>query len=208
MPAFQPAEPTVINYDCAFTKQLLGTLIGTSRAQPNETQAEFKERSDAILIAFSAFAPRDPIEQMLAAQIVAANNASLDCMAQAMATDDPAEQARLHRRFAMLTRAARDTAKSLATMKARPADAIAPPPASIQPIAVPRRPALAAKAPQQPMHREKARPPIRDVSKMEDHEIEARMAELRARMAAAKTEAGEEITAQDPMHRDNGHTQG
>ena len=178
-----------INYDTAFTRNLLRTLTNTARAKPNETEAEYKERYTDIATAFAAFAPRDPIEQMLAAQFIAAHHAALDCLALAMAAEDQPEHTRLHRIHATLNRAMNATLRQLAKAQARPAESLPPPPV----IEVPAQPepVLALKPAQHPIRREKPRStdgrPLdltRDPAKLSDEELEAAFAAAQAKLAA------------------------
>ena len=55
-----------------FTHNLLRNLAVTIPAQPNETEAEYERRFAAATNAWAALRPRDPMEQMLASQIVSA----------------------------------------------------------------------------------------------------------------------------------------
>ena len=152
MSAAQAQVPSFIETDCdtPYTRTLLRTLVATFRAKPNETEAEYKERYAAVVIAFAAFAPRDPIEQMLAAQIVAASQAALDCMAQAMVAEDSVTQAALHRSYAAFNRTVNATMRTLTKAQARPAASLAPPPVIEAPAQPPRlrlvRPAPALRA--------------------------------------------------------------
>ncbi len=176
------------NYDTDFTRDLLRTLTKTARARPNETGAEYNERYTAIATAFAAFAPRDPVEQMLAAQFIAAHHAALDCLALAMAAEDAPEHTRLHRIHATLNRAMNTTLRQLTQAQARPADSLAPPPV----IEVPAQPepVVALKPLQHPIHREKQRGADgrvfdfkRDPAKMSDEELEAAIAHAQAEEA-------------------------
>ena len=81
-PAIDPNNP--------FTQDLLHSLTATLRAQPNETGAEYETRFAAATAAWASFRPRDPMEQMLAAQIVGAHYGALDCLNRAMEAEDPA----------------------------------------------------------------------------------------------------------------------
>jgi hypothetical protein len=96
------------------------------------------------------------MEQMLAAQIVGANYAALDCLNRAMETEDPAQADRLRRSFATMNRTMRDTLRLLTLRQQRRPAVSAPPMPAIAPIP-PRRRQAAPKPTQQPMHREKAR---------------------------------------------------
>ena len=143
-PAIDPNNP--------FTRDLLRSLAGTVRAQPYETAAEYDERLAAATTTWASFRPRDPMEQMLAAQIVSAHYASLDYLNQAMETDDPAHAERLRRSHATLTRTMRDAMRQLDRQQQRPADTA--PPLAIKPIPQPRRRPPEPKTTQQPMHRD------------------------------------------------------
>ena len=186
-PAIDPNNP--------FTRDLLRSLAGTLRAQHHETGAEYEERFAAASIAWAAFRPRDPMEQMLAAQIVAAHYAAIDCLNQAALTDDPALAERLRRSHASLTRTMRDTMHLLDRHQQRPADTA--PLLSIAPIPPPRRLSPEAKPAQQPMHRDKApAAPMKDPAKMTDEEIEAAKDDIRTRCGIAL------FNPQHPSHRE------
>ncbi len=183
-----PTKPQDISYDTPFSRNLLRILTSTIRARPNETEAEYKERYTAIVTAFAAFAPRDPVEQMLAAQLVAAQYAALDCLAQAAAAEDATTHDRLFRIHASLTRAADIAMRHLTKAQERPAATLPPPPV-IETPAQP-EPVTALKPRQQPMHREKQRGSdgrvfdfTRDPAKMSDEELEAAIAHAKAREA-------------------------
>ncbi len=179
------AEP---NYNTAFTRGLLHALTATARAKPHETEAEYKERYTAIATAFASFAPRDPLEQMLAAQFVAAHHAALDCLAQAMAAEDAPAHDRLHRVHAGLNRAMNTTMRLLTKAQARPAESLRPPPV-IEAPAQP-EPIIALNPMQEPIRREKpgaaAGPAFkvtRDPAKMTDAELESAIAAAKAEEA-------------------------
>jgi hypothetical protein len=184
---------TQIGPNNPFTRDLLRTLTTTIRAQLNETEAEYAERFTAATTAFAALCPRDPTEQMLAAQIVGAQYAGLDCLARAMETDDPIKSDKLRRSFAAMNRAVASSMRLLAEHRQRPENALAPPPPAIEPIPAPRaRPTEekppAEKSTQKPLHREHARPaPVsKDPSKMTDEELNAAIAGMRAVYEAAR----------------------
>lgn len=174
-----PIDPTD-----PFTRDLLRSLTATRRAQPNETETEYAERFAAAATAFAAFRPRDPVEQMLAAQIVSAQYTALDCLSRAVEAEDPAMADKHHRTYALMNRAMGNAMRLLEKQRKQPAEAIPPP--AFAPIPPPRRPP-APKLAQNAMHREKAPPekPKKDPSKMTDEEIEAAKDELRAVFAAA-----------------------
>ena len=73
------------------------------------------------------------MEQMLAAQIVVAQYAGLDCLNRATETDDPAQADRPRRSYIVTMRAMRDTMRLLAQQLSQPVADAAPPPV-IEPI--------------------------------------------------------------------------
>ena len=164
---------------------MASSLAGTLRAQADETNAEYEERFAAATTAWASFHPRDPREQMLAAQIVAANYAGLDCLNRAMEADDPAQAERLRRSYAVMMRTVRDTMRLLDRQRMQPAEA-APSLPVIEPAPPPRRRPPEAKPAQQPMHRENApTAPAKDPAKMTDEELEAAKADIRTQCAIA-----------------------
>ena len=186
---FKPAPiQTQPNYNTPFTRNLLRTLAATARAKPNETEAEYKDRYTAITAAFAAYAPRDPMEQLLAAQIVAAQYAALDCLAQAAVAEDSATHARLHRIHASLNRSVNTNMRLLLKAQERPAESLPTPPAIEAPA--PPEPVVALKPLQHPIRREKQRGADgrvfdfkRDPAKMSDEELEAAIAHAKAEEA-------------------------
>ena len=186
---------TQVDPNTPFTQNLLRTLTATIPAQPDETRAEYAERFAAATTAWVAFHPRDPVEQMLAAQIVAAHYAALDCLTKAAETEDPARADRLRRSHATMTRTMRDTMRLLESRQQRPADT-APPPA-IAPIPPPRRRPAEPKTTQQSMHREKApAAPEKDLAKASDQELADALADLHTQVATAL------FDKKHPLHRD------
>ena len=200
-------KPIPINYDAPFTKNLLGTLVATAKAQPNETETEYNARYAAIVTAWVAFGPRDPLEQMLAAQAVAAHYAALECLTLAAQTGDPIEQGKMHSRFAALSRSMRDTMRVLVTLRERPSDALPPPPV-VKPEPPLRRAPIAAQPAKQTqgkqtqgkqsIQREVHRSPTgriydftRDPAKMDDEELAAAIVYTKARIAADQLNGGE-----------------
>jgi hypothetical protein len=176
-PAIDPNNP--------FTRDLLRSLAGTLRAQADETNAEYEERFAAATTAWASFHPRDPMEQMLAAQIVGAHYAGLDCLNRAMEADDPTQAERLRRSYAVTMRTMRDTMRLLDRQRMQPAEA-APPPPVIELVPPPRRRPAEVKPAQQAMHREKApTAPMKDPAKMTDEELEAAKDNLRTQCAIA-----------------------
>ena len=183
-----PTTPPDLSYDTPFSRSLLPILTSTIRAKPDETEAEYKERYTAIVTAFAAFAPRDPVEQMLAAQLVAAQYAALDCLAQAAVAEDSATHARLHRIHASLNRSVNTNMRLLLKAQERPAESLPTPPA-IEAPAQP-EPVVALKPLQHPIRREKQRGADgrvfdfkRDPAKMSDEELEAAIAHAKAEEA-------------------------
>ena len=146
-------QPTEIDPNNPFTRDLIRNLVGTVRAQPDETEAEYNERFAAVTAAWAAFHPRDTLEQMLAAHIVGAHHAALDCLSRAMAVEDSALADRLRRSYATMVRTMRDTMRLLDRQQQRPADTAQPMPA-FAPIPPPRSRPPEPNATQQPMHRE------------------------------------------------------
>ena len=128
---------TEIAPNSPFTQNLLRTLVATIPAWPDETAAEYEERCAAATTACAAFCPRDTVEQMLSAQIVAAHHSALDCLAQAADTEDQTQADKLRRSHATLIRSMRETMRLLQTRQQRPADTDAP--SAIEPIPRPRR---------------------------------------------------------------------
>ncbi len=187
---FTPRKPrsvTTLDLDSSFTRHLLRTVMDTARAKPNETGAEYNERYSAAAAALAAFGPRDPLEQMLAAQLVAANYAALDCLDRAMAERDPVRQSQMYRAHSQLTNTINTTTRALARAQKRGADALVPQPGN----QVPAQPVTggALQPRQQPRHREK--PPAvptlvynaaMDPSKMDEAALKATIKALEARI--------------------------
>jgi hypothetical protein len=183
----QAADPTPIDPNNPITRDLLRSLAATVRAQMDETEAEYADRFAAVTTAWASYRPRDPQEQMLAAQIVGAHYAALDCLTQVAETQDPAQAERHRRSHAALTRTMQNMIRLLADQQRLPAIAMPPMPA-IAFIPQPRRRAPEPKPTQQPIHREKALAvvaPRKDPSKMTDEELEAGLNETRTLCATA-----------------------
>jgi hypothetical protein len=196
MPPSPAAEPTQIDPNNPFTRDLLRSLAATVRAQPNETPAEYAERFAAVTTAWAAHRPRDPMEQLLAAQIVAAHYAALDCLNKAADTEDPAQAGRQTRFYATLTRTIQNMIRLLADQQRRPAIAAQPMPA-IEPIPPLRRRPAEPITTKQPMHRDKA-PAAQDEdpTKMTDDELQSGLPEMRTQAAMAL------FDTKHPMHRE------
>lgn len=192
-------KQTPIDTNNPFTKNLLQALVSVARAQPNETPAEYTARTTAVVSAWAAFGPRDPVEQMLAGQIVGAHYAALECLTLAMQAEDLVTQGRLQRNYATLNRVMLVTMRALTKLKERPDDVLAPQPV-VEPVAPLRRPAIAAQQPQakQPIQREVHRSPTgrvfdftRDPAKMDDEELAAAIVHTKARIAAEQANNAE-----------------
>ena len=85
--------PSKIDPNTPFTQNLLRTLVATLPAQRDETEADYEERFATA----AAYRPRDIVEQMLAAQIVAAHYSALDCLARAAEAGPPPATSGGHR---------------------------------------------------------------------------------------------------------------
>jgi len=189
-------EPTPIDPNTPFTRNLLGGLTATIPAQPDETDDEYAERFTAATTAWAAFKPRDPVEQMLAAQIVAAHHAALDCLNKAVETEDAALADRLRRSHATLTRTMRDMMRLLDRQQQRPVTE-APVMPAIAPVPPPRRRPAEVNAAYNPMHREKPwTEPMMDPAKMTDAELQSSLTDVRTQCAAAL------FDKKHPMHRE------
>ena len=203
MPPSPAAEPKQIDPNNPFTRDLLRSLAATVRAQPNETPAEYAERFAAVTTAWAAFRPRDPMEQLLAAQIVGAHYAALDCLTKAAETEDPAQADRHSRSYVTLTRTMQNMIRLLADQQQRPAIADQPMPA-IEPIPLPRRRPAEPNATHNPLQSEKPpaatkkdrTAPQKDPAKMKDDELAAALADIRTQAATAL------FDTKHPLHRE------
>ena len=182
-----------------FTRDLLRSLVATVRAQPDETEAEYAERFTAVTAAWASYRPRDPQEQMLAAQIVGAHYAALDCLSKAARTEDQAQADRHTRSHAAMTRTMQNMIRLLANQQQRPV-VTAPPMPAIEPIPQPRRRPPEPKTAQPPLHREYSRTEraveMKDPAKMTDDELAAALRDVRGQAAAAL------FDKKDPLHRE------
>jgi hypothetical protein len=175
---------TQIDPNIPFTRDLLRTLTATIPAQPDETEAEYADRSAAAATGWAAFHPRDTVEQMLAAQIVAAHYAALDCLTRAVETEDTTKAERLRRSHATMTRGMRDTMRQLDQRQQHPADTEAPP--AIEPIPALRRSPAEPNATHYPMQSEKpAAAPKKDPAKMTDEELNTAHTDIQTQVATA-----------------------
>jgi hypothetical protein len=103
---FGPDSPL----ETPFAKDLLRSLIGTIWTPEDETEEEQHLRYHAAFTALAALGPRDPVEQMLAAQAVGAHNAVMECFRRAMLPElDPRIADRLRANAATMGRMMRDT---------------------------------------------------------------------------------------------------
>ena len=187
--------PTEIDPNNPFTQNLLRTLTATIPAQPDETDAEYAKRFAAASMAWAAFRPRDIVEQMLTAQIVAAHYAALDSLTKAAETDDLTKAERLRRSHATMTRTMGTMMRLLDQHQQRPANT-APAPA-FEPIPPPRRRPAEPNATHDPMQSEEPRTgPKKDPAKMTDNELNAALTDMRTQAAAAL------FDKKHPMHRD------
>ena len=188
-----------MNTNNAFTRDLLRTLVATVRAQPDETEAEYAERFNAVTAAWASYRPRDTQEQMLASQIVGAHYAALDCLSNAVQTDDQAQIDHRTRSHTAMIRTMQNMIRLLADQQQRPLVA-APPMPAIELIPPPRRRPPAPKIAQQPMHRENSRAgraeEMKDPATMTDAELAAALSEARGQATAAL------FDNKDPLHRD------
>jgi hypothetical protein len=186
---------TQIDHNTPFTRDLLRSLTATIPAQPDETDAEYAERFAAASTAWRSFHPRDTVEQMLAAQIVAAHYAALGCLTRAAETEDQARADRLRRSHATMIRSMRDTMRQLESRQQHRADTEAPP--TIEPIAPPRRRPAEPNATHYPMQSEK-RPaaPKKDPAKMSDEELSTALTDIETKVATAL------FDKKHPLHRE------
>ena len=186
---------TQIDPSTPFTQNILRTLTAAIPAPPNETEAEYAERFATAATAWAAYRPRDPVEQMLAAQIVAAQYSALDCLARAVDTEDLTKAERLRRSHATLIRSVRDLMRLLTQQQQRPADT-APLPA-FEPIPALRRRPAEPNATQDPIQRDKpAAAPKKDPSKMTDAELKVAMQGVQVEWATVL------FDKQHPLHRE------
>jgi hypothetical protein len=186
---------TQIDPNTPFTRDLLRSLTATVPAQPDETDAEYAERFAAVTTAWAAFRPRDTVEQMLAAQIVAAHYAAIDSLARAAETDDSTKAERLRRSHATMSRTMRDLMRVLESRQQRPADTEAPP--DIEPISRPRRRPAEQNATHYPMQSEKPpAAPKKDPAKMSDEELNTALTDIETQVATAL------FDKKHPLHRD------
>ena len=136
----------------SFVAYLNRMLAGAVRAQPNETPDERAERCCQTRTLFASYAPRDAIEAMLAAQIVAAAFGALDCQQLATGTQDARAIARFNAQVLAYQRASASAEKRLEKAQRR-SDAELPEPED-GPSPEPLRQAPIFSGAQDPVHRE------------------------------------------------------
>ncbi len=90
----------------------LGTLSDVRKAEDKEARAALV---GLTMDSLSAFAPKDPVEGMIAAQAVALHHASMECLRRAMIPEQPAEiAAKLRKDGTNMSRAMVDMVEALA----------------------------------------------------------------------------------------------
>jgi hypothetical protein len=70
-----------------FQTTLLGQIIESMWLPANANNDRFDQQATAAIVALKGINPRDEIEGMLAAQMVAIHNASMECLTRAMIVD-------------------------------------------------------------------------------------------------------------------------
>ncbi len=144
-----PTQPTPLPLDPATLATLLQTTLDTLPHHPAATPAEIASLRQAAVQSITNLHPRDPIEAILAARIVATHFAAMDCLRCAAQPGLPlALKLRCRGKFASLSRLMDATSTALTARQARPSRQAAIVPA---PIPAPRpQPAPAAAAPAAP----------------------------------------------------------
>jgi hypothetical protein len=98
----------------AFSRHLLSTVGSTLWFPEGTPPEEIVAATAAALSAVQGFAPRDPVEGMMAAQAVALHHAAMECFRRAMIPAQPFEVAdKLRRQGANLSRAMVDMAEAI-----------------------------------------------------------------------------------------------
>ena len=141
----------------SFAAHLNRMLAGIIRPQPDETPDERADRYRQTQTLWASYVPRDPIEAMLAAQIVAAEFGALDCMQMVAATQDPGLIARFQTRALAFQRASASAEKRLVRMQKRPDEALAEPDDSPPPAPLRQAPMVVVAA-KDPVRREAEEP--------------------------------------------------
>ncbi|WP_147426108.1 hypothetical protein [Teichococcus wenyumeiae] len=96
----QPADrlaPFAGSQSPAHNNVLLNRALQTGWVLNKDGDGE-KEAAEAIMVQMAAFAPKDAVEGMIAAQAVALHNASMECFRRAMLREQPADIASRMRR--------------------------------------------------------------------------------------------------------------
>ena len=139
VPTSEPGEPL----EPAYADYMLGVLAATLPA--GETEAAALARRDAIRIAFQSMRPRNPMEAMLAAEVITAHHVIMNCFGLALRPDvDPAAAARARSSAAALSRVRLATLHALEAQQAPPAALRAAPPKRQKPPAEPMQPVQSA----------------------------------------------------------------
>ena len=142
--------------DTSFATYINRALAGIIRPQRDETPEERADRCKQTRTLWAAYAPRDPIEAMLAAHIVESAFGALDCMQISAATQDPEAIGRWQTRALAYQRAGASAEKRLLRMQQRPDAALIEP--DDAPAPEPLRQAPLVVAPKDPLHRETEQP--------------------------------------------------
>ena len=82
-------SPVTGSKDQNFSLRLLGQVLETTFIHGSDRDEKSNMALDFIAAAMAEIAPRDEIEGMLAAQMVATHNASMECLRRAMLPDQP-----------------------------------------------------------------------------------------------------------------------
>ena len=109
-----PTTDTFPGFD-AFVATPLGKMLLATLDAAMPPGGTPEDRQKAAYAALAAHDPQDSVEQMLAAQAVAAHFAAMECFRQAMQPDaDPKTADRARGRAATMARTMRDTMRSMA----------------------------------------------------------------------------------------------
>lgn len=121
-----PTPPPVRPDPAIFGAMLRATIQGIP-VNPNASEADIGENRKAAVIALTSLRPRDPIEAMLAARIVATNFAALACYCRAGLPDCADDvMLRLHAEAIALSNLATRLLRELRELQAEPAAIAAP----------------------------------------------------------------------------------
>ena len=136
LPDLEPAEFFRIDtpVKTPFVQNIVRSLAETLWIPEGMTDAEMTIRAGAAFTAWAAFAPSDPVEQMLAVQAVGAHHAAMECFRRAMMPEvGPDITDRLRTSAARMGRMMRDTLKALTAYRARPMPAQHPAEQALRP---------------------------------------------------------------------------